>query len=198
MAAVGSYFAALTTASLSFPRTPTLALSLPLAAIGMSSLFLSSLARLPVFAMHEAHARRNEVDPVRYLVFLAAFVAGVNVLSSVFMRILPSPPLVPPSSPSPPGTPARSPSLATYPDSPSHLLNPDERTPLLIGGPEAAYAAAREEAEAAKDGHVGDEGSHVHWDVRRLVRNPGFWCFGALIALAVGPVSCQAEQGGAR
>lgn len=55
----------------------------------------------------------------------------------------------------------------------------DEHTPLIIGGPEAA----REDAEAIVRGKE-------RWTVARLLVDwGGFWGFGLLLALCIGPVS---------
>lgn len=214
-AGVGSYFGALTTASLSFPRYPTLALSLPLACIGLSSLALSSIGRLPVFQ----HA--GELDAIKYIRFLGILVPGTNLFASLFMNVLPSEPLetqvasdAPGSadveaviSPTSPGSMLAAPAPAavprlSYPDAPEHLLNPSEHTPLLIGGPEALYSAAREEEEEARKisiehgVDVADEEGypivHHHWNVKKLLKDPGLWFFGVMFMLAVGPVSDDA------
>lgn len=62
----------------------------------------------------------------------------------------------------------------------SQSLHLDERTPLLIGGIEAAM----EEAEAI------DKGKGVKWTAWGLVKDwEGFWFFGIILALCIGPVS---------
>jgi hypothetical protein len=62
----------------------------------------------------------------------------------------------------------------------SRSLQLDERTPLLIGGIEAA----REEVEAM------ERGKNVRWTAWGLVKDwEGFWLFGLLLALTIGPVS---------
>jgi len=62
----------------------------------------------------------------------------------------------------------------------SQSLHLDERTPLLIGGIEAAW----EEVEEM------EKGNDVSWTVGRLVRDwEGFWAFGLILALCIGPVS---------
>jgi hypothetical protein len=186
MAAVGSYFAALTTASLSFPHYPTLALSLPLSAIGLSSLFLSSIARAPMFM------GVSELNAVKYVSFLAIMVPVVNLFSSIFLRILPSDEVPPPESPVQELGGFGLAASIDYTDAPQHLLNPTERTPLLFGGPEAVYAAAREETEEAIKQH--HEVVHHHWNVKKLLRDPGFWGFGLIIAAAIGPVSARCAR----
>jgi hypothetical protein len=61
----------------------------------------------------------------------------------------------------------------------SQSLHLDEHTPLLIGGIEAAWEEV-EEMERGKD---------VTWTVGRLVRDwEGFWAFGLILALCIGPV----------
>jgi len=62
----------------------------------------------------------------------------------------------------------------------SRSLHLDERSPLLIGGIEAA----REEVEAM------EKGKDVKWSAWGLLKDwEGFWIFGVLMALCVGPVS---------
>lgn len=62
----------------------------------------------------------------------------------------------------------------------SQSLHLDERTPLLIGGIEAAWEEV-EEMERGKD---------VSWTVAGMLRDwEGFWAFGIILALCVGPVS---------
>jgi hypothetical protein len=61
----------------------------------------------------------------------------------------------------------------------SRSLQLDERTPLLFGGIEAA----REEVEAM------NRGKNVKWTAWGLVKDwEGFWLFGILMALCIGPV----------
>lgn len=157
----------LTPASLSFPTHPTLSLSVPLACMGLSSLFLSSFSALPIFH------KDGELDPVRYLVFLGILCTSVNLFAAVFMRVVP-------------------PDLSCHHDADDSdsdtdddcdyadlrgSLHLDERSPLLIGGPEAA----REEVEAQA------HGKDVRWTVARLVRSPGFWLFGLVLSGCIGP-----------
>lgn len=62
----------------------------------------------------------------------------------------------------------------------SQSLNLTERTPLLIGGIEAVLEEV-EEMERGKD---------VSWSVGRMLRDwEGFWAFGIILALCIGPVS---------
>jgi hypothetical protein len=61
----------------------------------------------------------------------------------------------------------------------SRSLHLDERSPLIIGGIEAA----REEVEAM------EKGKYVKWTAWGLVKDwEGFWVFGILLALVIGPV----------
>lgn len=65
----------------------------------------------------------------------------------------------------------------------SQLLHLDEHTPLIIGGPNAA----REDAEAVVRGKE-------RWTAKRLIGDlGGFWAFGILLALCIGPVSPQSR-----
>ncbi|KAL1407246.1 hypothetical protein Q8F55_006664 [Vanrija albida] len=169
-ATVGSYFSALTTASLSFPAYPTLSLSLPLALIGLSPSFLSSFSRWFTLA-------DGELDAVRYITFLGLLSLGVNLFGAVFMRVtLPELPIVDDA--------ASFDSDYHYGYGPAEAaadlsasLHLDERTPLLIGGVEAA----REDVEAEMSG------KEVKWNTVRLIKNPGFWAFGGILTLCIGP-----------
>lgn len=68
----------------------------------------------------------------------------------------------------------------------SRSLQLDERTPLLIGGIEAA----REEVEEM------ERGKNVKWTALGLVKDwEGFWVFGLLLALTIGPVSLRGLLG---
>ncbi|ODN86849.1 hypothetical protein L198_07214 [Cryptococcus wingfieldii CBS 7118] len=177
-ATVGSYFACLTCASLSFPSHPTLSLSLPLSLIGLSSLAISSFSTLPTFLSPETH----DLDPVKFLFFLGVLSPAVNLFGFAFLRI------VPPASPhkslhthlpgDAPDSDADSdqdPSL----DPLSASLNLSEHTPLLIGGPRSALDEIEEDQARGRD---------VAWGLRELIRDwKGFWVFGVLCALVVGP-----------
>ncbi|WVQ82871.1 hypothetical protein IAT38_005007 [Cryptococcus sp. DSM 104549] len=169
-ATVGSYFACLTCASLSFPRHPTLSLSLPLSLIGLSALVISSFSSLRIFISRETH----DLDPAKFLYFLGVLSPIVNLLGAVFMRVLPQPLPVDGET----GEGGEGEGEEDAPGSPiSALLHLDEHTPLLIGGPEAA----REELEEAG-------GKEVKWGIRELVADwKGFWLFGILCALVIGP-----------
>ncbi|KLT41697.1 MFS general substrate transporter [Cutaneotrichosporon oleaginosum] len=169
-ATVGSYFAALTTASLSFPSHPTLSLSLPLACMGLSSLFLSSFSSIPVFQVG------GELDPVRYLTFLGLLSAAVNLFAAVFMRVIPPDPPVLHDDVDTDSEDGWDHAYNDYADL-SASLHLDERSPLLIGGPEAA----REDVEAQELGKAS------RWTALGLLRNPGFWAFGAVMTGCIGP-----------
>lgn len=178
-ATVGSYFAALTTASLSFPSHPTLSLSLPLSLIGLSSLFLSSFSNLPVFIDSED----GEIDATKYIAFLGCLAVSVNLFGSVFMRVtLPESIFADSDSESDYDSDDSeadhyTAGLSSIADL-SQSLHLDEHTPLLIGGPEAA----REDLEAEL------AGKDVHrWTVVGLLHNEGFWAFGLIIAGCIGP-----------
>ncbi|RSH83997.1 putative monocarboxylate transporter mch1 [Saitozyma podzolica] len=203
-ATVGSYFACLTCASLSFPSHPTLSLSVPLSLIGLSSLVISSFSNLPAFLTPS-----RELDPKRFLLFLGIFSPAINLWSALFMKIIPQPiqlhhhhhhehlPYHDDPEQNVTGnqngaavaepTPEPEPESETFSDddddsvasSPiSELLHLSEHTPLLIGGPEAA----REEAEAMV------HGKDVKWTAWSLVKDwEGFWAFGILLALCIGP-----------
>lgn len=162
-------------ASLSFPSHPTISLSIPLSLISLSSLVLSSFSSLRMF-----QSPIGELDPVRYMTFLGLLSLSLNIFSSLFMRILPQRIALPISSDEVDDEDEeeglRSPT--------SQLLHLDEHTPLIIGGPEAA----REDAVAIVRGKE-------RWTVSRLLVDwGGFWSFGILLALCIGPVSEAASS----
>jgi hypothetical protein len=156
-------------ASLSFPSHPTLSLSVPLSLISLSSLVLSSFSSLNVF-----QSLSGDLDPIKFLIFLGILSLSLNLLSALFLRILPQSIALPTQSEQDElddDDEHRSPT--------SHLLHLDEHTPLIIGGPEAA----REDAEAIVRGKE-------RWTVGRLLVDwGGFWGFGILLALCIGPAS---------
>lgn len=173
-ATVGSYFAALTTASLSFPSHPTLSLSVPLSFMGLSSLFLSSFSNLSTFEDSD-----GELNVTKYLTFLGALCLCVNLFSAVFMRVIP-PKLnevdVAQGWDSDSEYEGYGRDSLTVADL-SSSLHLDERTPLLIGGIEAA----RKDIEAEQ------QGRDVRWTAWKLMNNPGFWAFGLVITFCIGP-----------
>lgn len=134
--------------------------------MGLSSLFLSSFSVLPVFQVE------GELDAARFLVFLGILSTTVNLFAAVFMRVIP-------------------PDVSCHHDDSdsdeedhhnnyaelSASLHLDERSPLIIGGPEAAL----EDVEALA------HGKDVRWSVAKLVRNPGFWIFGLVLSGCIGP-----------
>jgi len=171
------------TASLSFPTHPTLSLSLPLSLVGLSSLFLSSFSTLSIF---QSPPPDSDLDPVKFLTFLGVLCPLINLFGSMFMRVLPQ------TTPSPKvrlredGESVHTDDSESIDDEAeryltmSQSLHLDERTPVLIGGIEAAW----EEVEEMEKGH------DVNWTVGRLIRDwEGFWAFGLILALCIGPVS---------
>ncbi|ODN73718.1 hypothetical protein L202_07258 [Cryptococcus amylolentus CBS 6039] len=179
-ATVGSYFACLTCASLSFPSHPTLSLSLPLSLIGLSSLAISSFSTLPTFLSPKTH----DLDPVKFLFFLGILSPAVNLFGFAFLRIVP--PALPDKSLHThlPGDAPDSNSDSDADQDPaldplSASLNLSEHTPLLIGGPRSALEEIEEDQAQGRD---------VAWGVRELICDwKGFWVFGVLCALVVGP-----------
>ena len=148
-------------ASLSFPSHPTIALSLPLSLIGLSSLFLSSFSTLPQFSTPQ-----HELNATKYLIFLGILAPIINLFAALFMRVIPQRPLTVHLE-------------EESEDLRSTALSLDERSPLLIGGPEAVRA----EVEAM------EKGKDVKWTAWGLLHDwEGFWAFGVLMALCIGPV----------
>ena len=172
------------TASLSFPTHPTLSLSLPLSLVGLSSLFLSSFSSLSIF---QSPPPDSDLDPVKFLTFLGILCPIINLFGSLFMRVLPPTTAPPKVRLRDDGESVRSNATESTLDDEaeryltmSQSLHLDERTPLLIGGIEAAW----EEVEEM------EKGNDVSWTVGRLVRDwEGFWAFGLILALCIGPVS---------
>ncbi|EAL23140.1 hypothetical protein CNBA4850 [Cryptococcus deneoformans B-3501A] len=194
-ATVGSYFACLTCASLSFPTHPTLSLSLPLSLIGLSSLALSSFSSLRIFISPST----GDLDPVKFLFFLGLLSPGVNLFGALFMRIIQ--PTTPPLLEQDVHFPGQD--EDTEPGSPiSQFLHLSEHTPLLIGGPEAARPALEQSYASIRDGDEAEDSSkpsHLsnvnntgpeagQWGVWDLIADwQGFWIFGILVALVIGP-----------
>ncbi|WVR03076.1 hypothetical protein IAU60_000065 [Kwoniella sp. DSM 27419] len=189
-ATVGSYFACLTCASLSFPSHPTLSLSLPLSLIGLSALILSSFSSLRYFA--SSSPASSDIDPAKFILFLGILSPCVNLFGALFMRVIPQPELFGEIKlPMGEGDHEHDEEgagdmsededceidVAEMSESIGQLLRLDERTPMLIGGIEAAW----EEVEALEQGKE-------DWTVNRLLRDwQGFWLFGILLALIIGP-----------
>lgn len=171
-AAIGSYFSALTTATLNFPKFPTLALSIPLSFLGLSSLFLSSLGRITWFQDKlSGDDQTKELNPVKFLRMLGTMIPLVNLFAAVFLIVIPpsipkdllqqdelDPELIEDMEANEAtynvnnegdetlARPDLSASFMSYRSAVSEdLRHLTERTPLLIGGPEALYAAVREE-----------------------------------------------------
>ena len=176
----------LTPASLSFPSYPTLSLSIPLSLVGFSSLVISSFSSLHYF---QTPPPESDLDAVKFVTFLGILSPVINLFSAVFMRVI---------------SPAHSPSAreerqhdveegADESDAESDMdseaerymtmsqsLHLDERTPLIIGGIEAAWEDV-EEMERGKD---------VTWTVGAYLKDfSGFWMLGIILALSIGPVS---------
>ncbi|WVF66511.1 hypothetical protein IAT40_001251 [Kwoniella sp. CBS 6097] len=192
-ATVGSYFACLTCSSLSFPSHPTLSLSLPLSMIGLSALVLSSFSSLRVFQAPHS----TDLDPAKFILFLGILSPCVNIFGSLFMKVIPQPELFGEIKLPIDGRERISDlesgaegnidgededegddvDVGEMSESIGQLLRLDERTPMLIGGIEAAW----EEVEAMEQGKD-------NWGVKELLQDyQGFWVFGILLALVIGP-----------
>lgn len=113
------------------------------------------------------HTATNELDAKKFITFLGIICPLVNLFGAVFMKVVPPVPIAEDD--------------LEVPNSPiSQLLHLDEHTPLLIGGPGAARQEA--EAEALSKEHK--------WTAMKLVKDwEGFWAFGVVLALCIGPVS---------
>jgi len=296
-AAIGAYFSTLTTAALNFPRYPTLALSLPLSCYGLSSLTLSSLAKLRWFWDDQAGSGGEQLDPVKFTRFLGVLVPAINLFAAIWLFVAPSAVESYPEDPTlarqaedereplledvqeeimtddedqvgdvslansmmTTGTartntnPDLSASISRELDAHRHrrgsqqhhrlglhhltsspamrthrlasiassnkILDPNERTPLLIGGPDALYASVVDDAASVRflankagsmmvrdrpvasvrdvegaRGTVLEESKYeghaqVDWDFKSLGMDKGLWAFGIVMLLGVGPVS---------
>jgi hypothetical protein len=247
-AAIGSYFSALTTATLNFPKFPTLALSIPLSFLGLSSLFISSLGRLPWFQDEaKGDEQGKELNPVKFLAFLGVVIPIVNLFAAMFLIVIP--PSIPqdllpqdnldpdllesadqvddlqPIDTDDLDPPDLSRSFMSFRSAASEdIRHLAENTPLLIGGPEALYAAVREEEHQPVRSRSHSKASshrlprngiltsmeansalerqreepsvpeHVHWNPKMLLKNKGFWGFGLILVLAIGPVSRETRK----
>ena len=177
-------------ASLSFPSYPTLSLSLPLSLVGLSSLFLSVFSTLKAFQSPiEPGSSQTDLDAVKFLTFLGILCPVIDLFGSIFMRVIPPPislllkePKVHMLGEEPTSDDESDEEINEEAErylAMSQSLNLDERTPLLIGGIEAALEEV-DDMEKGKD---------INWTVGRLIRDwEGFWVFGLTLAMAIGPV----------
>lgn len=115
-----------------------------------------------------------DVDPKKFLGFLAILVPCINLFGALFMRvILPEPPSATEAALD------QGEHEHSVENSPiQQLLHLDEHTPLLIGGEEAA----REEAV------LKDQGKVIDWSMKLLWKDYGFWSLGVILIMCLGPV----------
>lgn len=164
--------------------------------MGLSSLALSSFSSLRIFISPST----GDLDPVKFLFFLGLLSPSVNLFGALFMRIIQ--PTTPPLLEQDIQTTAQD--EGTGPNLPiDQFLHLSEHSPLLIGGPEAARPALEETYASIRDGDEVEDASkpdHLHhmdgatwpgagrWGVRDLIADwQGFWIFGILVALVIGP-----------
>lgn len=164
--------------------------------MGLSSLALSSFSSLRIFISPST----GDLDPVKFLFFLGLLSPSVNLFGALFMRIIQ--PTTPPPLEQDIQTTAQD--EGTGPNLPiDQFLHLSEHSPLLIGGPEAARPALEETYASIRDGDEVEDASkpdHLHhmdgatwpgagqWGVRDLIADwQGFWIFGILVALVIGP-----------
>ncbi|KAK4705561.1 hypothetical protein P7C70_g646, partial [Phenoliferia sp. Uapishka_3] len=92
-ATAASYFSSIITATKSYPaRHSGLAIGLPCSIFGLSPLFLSSLATFFTSTSSEETTfgvSNGELDPGRWLLFLAALLATVNLIGGLVLKELP-------------------------------------------------------------------------------------------------------------
>ena len=118
---VSSYFAAMTSATRSFPSHPGLCIGVVSSGFGLSPLLLSTVASA-LFTNNEG-SDSGDIDAVRFFTFLATLLGAVNVFSAFGMR----PPVPTPEEAK--GTEAGGSSLLPEAQQPTS----DEATPLLAG-----------------------------------------------------------------
>jgi len=169
-------------ATRSFPERHTgLVIAVPCAIFGLSPLFLSNLARFFTSAHDTASTAgaAEELDPGRWLYFLATLLGAVNLLGAVGLKVIPweeeqdqaagdgeaVPGGLERSLTRPPGYDTE---CAVSTASLGEVDGvPDERSALLPRPAEPAKAETQTLAE--------------------LLRSPAFWLFGVVFLLATGP-----------
>ncbi|KAI5479369.1 MFS monocarboxylic acid transporter [Pseudohyphozyma bogoriensis] len=156
-----SYFSALVASTGSLPaRHAGVAIGVPLALLGLSPLFLSPLAS--VFTSNVT----NELDPGDWLLFLAVFLAGINLFGAAFIKVLPWE-----ESEAGSATPPVDSGFAG--SERSSMINgntaPTERTALLPTS--IPTKPARQESQP----------------FMTLLSDPTFWLFGLVILCSTGP-----------
>lgn len=185
MATAGSYFSAIIAATRSFPEQHAgLAIGVPCAVFGLSPLFLSTLA--PLFTVSPAQIEpgatgvTEELDPARWLLFLAIALGLVNLLGAVGLREIPwededGKLAVSPGLGSLERTETRPPGYDSgFGSSSASLCEidglPTERSALLPPTPAVEPASVAETQS-----------------LRELLSSPPFWMFGAVLVLFAGP-----------
>ncbi|SCZ93480.1 BZ3500_MvSof-1268-A1-R1_Chr6-3g08689 [Microbotryum saponariae] len=164
-----SYFSAIIAATKSTPsRHSGLAIGLPCSIFGLSPLFLSTLA--PYFTSRASELTRvkgvnEELDPGKWLLFLAGFLFLVNLYSSFTLKEIPCEEVV---------------DLAVQDSGTGSIEEdsgntPSEHTRLL---PSTVLDLVRNDE---------DDKAPMRQSFGTLLSTPTFWLFGAVIFLATGP-----------
>ncbi|GAA5834375.1 hypothetical protein JCM3766R1_005196 [Sporobolomyces carnicolor] len=193
----GSYFSAMISSTKSAPaRHSGLAIGVPCAVFGLSPLFLSSLAsffttdydRFP----NLPGTSERELDPARWLLFLAATLAIVNGIGGLFLKELPWEEKVQQVDKLDSEDIERSVT--------GHADEANERTSLLPPRTRSrsssqsvpALNRRRSSSEACPSrAHHHHHHHHHHphsQTLRQFVSTPTFWLFGSIILLSTGPV----------
>ncbi|GAA5931957.1 uncharacterized protein JCM15063_001084 [Sporobolomyces koalae] len=177
-----SYFSAMIASTKSIPaRHSGLAIGVPCAVFGLSPLFLTSLAsfftttwdRFP----EPPGTAQVELDPGKWLLFLAAMLALVNGIGGFFLKELPW------QEDQDQLDPAKRDSQRMEAERQPEDPVATERTALL---PARASQDQTDSPSSAIEGHQPE--ALDPQTLRQFVSTPRFWLFGSLILLSTGPV----------
>ncbi|KAK4058512.1 hypothetical protein OIO90_000674 [Microbotryomycetes sp. JL221] len=173
-----SYFGSVIAAIKSTPaRHSGLAIGVPCAIFGLSPLFLSSLAGF--FTVQVSSGTTEELDPGRWLTFLAVFLTCSNFVSSFGLKELPTNDTFINVNSSTRKTQHATETRRVQDSASSSLRSDDdnvvatERTNLLSSSQNPVRARSSPSARGRS--------------VSALLSTPSFWLFGALIFLSTGP-----------
>lgn len=176
-----SYFSAVLWFSTSFPpKHAGLAIGIPCSIFGLSPLFLSSLARF--FTTGDDAAEdgsavtllAGELDPSRWLLFLAGLLFAVNILGAICIKVVPWDE----DEPERP-LPGSLDDDTTRADADEDSVT--ERTRLL--NTDRSYSAHRHHHHH----HHHGRGEHAGESLYATLAKPTFWLLGAVILLGSGP-----------
>ncbi|GAA5879520.1 hypothetical protein JCM16303_003234 [Sporobolomyces ruberrimus] len=199
----GSYFSAMIASTKSAPaRHSGLAIGIPCAVFGLSPLFLSSLASFFTTTYDRypdlPGSSEIELDPGRWLLFLAALLGIVNGLGGFFLKELPWVEEADEPTAGKIDEPAQS-GNGTL-GSTNVDLEATERTSLLPSrtrsrsNSQSHPSHSRRNSSASHHSHRDHHHHHHHrhhhdsQTLRQFISTPTFWLFGSIILLSTGPV----------